>query len=95
VGGHQYPLGLEVLDESSTFEEAREHVGALRYLVRKNIPPRRYVSHITLISSICEPSSALEEERCDTLMEDDDGVDSMFVINGSVVDYMDMVVGYS
>jgi hypothetical protein len=63
--------------------------------VRVSIPPRRYASHIALVSSICEPSSCLEEERCDTLMEDDVGIDSMFVVDGSIVEYRDRVVGFS
>jgi hypothetical protein len=44
--------------------------------LRASMPPRRYSICITWISSICESSSCLEEERCDTLMEDDVWVDS-------------------
>jgi hypothetical protein len=43
--------------------------------VRVSIPPRRYVSHVALVSSICMNSSCLLEERCDTLMEDDVEID--------------------
>jgi hypothetical protein len=42
--------------------------------VQVKIPSRRYASHIALVSSINEPSSCLEEERCDTLMEDVVGI---------------------
>jgi len=40
-----------------------------RSLVRESIPPRRYASHVALVSSISERSSCLEEERCDASME--------------------------
>jgi len=46
-----------------------------KYLVTESILLRIYVSHIALVSSICEPSNCLEEERCGTLMEDDFCVD--------------------
>jgi len=39
--------------------------------MRVSIPPRRYASHVALVSSIHEPSSYLEEERCEALMECD------------------------
>jgi hypothetical protein len=60
---------------TQTLQEAQEHVGVPRSSMRVSIPPRRYASHVALVSSICEPSSCLEEERCDTLMEDDVWVD--------------------
>jgi hypothetical protein len=44
--------------------------------VRESLPPMRYSSHVSLFSSIYYPSSFLEEDRCDTLMEDDVLVDS-------------------
>jgi hypothetical protein len=45
--------------------EAREHVGAPRSSVRASVPPRRYASHVALVSSIHETSNCIEEERCD------------------------------
>ena len=33
--------------------------------MRASVPPRRYVSHVALISSIHETSNCIEEERCD------------------------------
>jgi hypothetical protein len=58
------------------------------------MPLTRYASHIALVSFIYVPSSCLKE-RCDTLMEDDVGIDSKFAIYGSVVDYMNNIIGYS
>jgi hypothetical protein len=40
--------------------------------MRVSIPPRRYVNHIALDSSICDPYNCFEEVRCDTLMEECD-----------------------
>jgi hypothetical protein len=60
---------------NQTLQEAQGHVPTSRSLVRESIPPRRYAKHIALVSSICGPSSCLEEERCHTLMEDDVCVD--------------------
>jgi hypothetical protein len=59
--------------------------------VRARIPPWRYASNIALVSSICVPSSCLEES-CDTLMDDDVGIDSKFVADRSIVEYRDRVV---
>jgi hypothetical protein len=36
-----------------------------RYSVRVSVPPRRYASHVALVSSIYETSSCIEEEICD------------------------------
>ena len=47
-------------------------------LVMENISPTRYVSYISLVSSSNEPSIYLEEEMCDTLMEDDANIDPKF-----------------
>jgi hypothetical protein len=55
---------------TQTLQEAQEHVGVPRSPVTASIPPRRYVSHVALVSSICEASSYLEEERCDVLTEE-------------------------
>lgn len=55
----------------------------------------RYASHIALVSSIFELSTCLEEERRDTLMEDDAMIDSKFVIDKSIVEYKDRVVEFS
>jgi hypothetical protein len=38
--------------------------------MRVSIPPRRYVNHIALDTSICDPSSYFEEVRCGYLMEE-------------------------
>jgi hypothetical protein len=85
----------ERVDEPSSFGKYREHVGALRPPVGASIPPRRYASHIIMVSSILEPSSCLEEEMYDTLMEDDAKVDSMIATNESIVVYREMIVGLS
>jgi hypothetical protein len=60
--------------------------------VRISVPPRRYVSHVALVSSIRETSSCSLEERCDTLMEDDVEIDSRFVVDGSIVEYKGKVI---
>lgn len=48
-----------------------------------SIPPRRYVGHVSLVSSTCEPYNCIEEEWCDALVEECDAwkivVDPMFV----------------
>jgi hypothetical protein len=59
-----------------------------------SISSRRYASHVALVSSIHEPSNCLEEERCDTWMEYDGGIDSKFSIDGSVVEYKGRLVGF-
>ena len=46
-----------------------------------SVPPRRYASHIALVSSIYEPSNCLEEERCDTLMDNGVKVVSIIVVD--------------
>jgi hypothetical protein len=55
-----------------------------------SIPLRRYASHIALVSSIHEPSSYLEERRCDTY-----DVDSGVATNVSIAEYKDRVDGFS
>jgi hypothetical protein len=61
--------------------------------VRESIPPRRYVSHVALVSSIYIPSGSLEE-RCDILMEDDAKIDFKYAANGIVIEYKDTVDGF-
>ena len=85
----------EIMDEFYGFEKDQNNVGAPKYLVRESIPPRRYASHIALVFSICEPSSSLEEESCDTLMEEDAKVSSSTTIDGRIVEYRDKVIGFS
>jgi hypothetical protein len=63
--------------------------------VRVSIPPRRQDSHVALFISIHESSSCSEEERCDTLMEDDVEIDSRFIANGSIIEYMDRFDGFT
>jgi hypothetical protein len=63
--------------------------------MRVSIPPKRYSSHVALVPSIHEPFGCLEEEMCDTFVEDDANIDPRFVIDGSVVEYMDMIDGFS
>jgi hypothetical protein len=36
-----------------------------KYSMRASISPRRYASHVALVSSICEACNCFEEERCD------------------------------
>jgi hypothetical protein len=67
----------------------------LRYSIRENIPPRRYARHVALFSSIYEPSSCLEEETFDTLMEDDVEIDTRIIMDGSIIEYKDRVDGIS
>jgi hypothetical protein len=45
--------------------------------------------------SYCIGFFHLEEKRHDTLMEDDVGIDSMFAVVGSIVEYNEKVVGFS
>ena len=55
----------------------------------ESILPRRYASHIALVSSIYVPSICYEEERCGgTLMENGVGIDSMIANTGSIIEYM-------
>jgi hypothetical protein len=68
---HLLPQHTRDQDSSENLQEAREHGGVPRYLVTRSIPPRIYASHISLVSSIWELSSCLEEKRCDALVEDD------------------------
>jgi hypothetical protein len=77
---------IEILNDPSSFREAQEQVGVLGSLVRVSIPPRRYGSQIALVSSICESSNCLEEEKHDTLMEDDARIDSRSLVDGIIVE---------
>jgi hypothetical protein len=40
--------------------------------MRVSIPPRRYVNHIVLVSSICYLYNCFEEVMCDTLLDECD-----------------------
>ena len=40
--------------------------------MRMNIPPRGYANYVSLVTSICDPSSCFEKVRCDALMEEND-----------------------
>lgn len=55
-----------------TLQVAQEYVEAPKPSMRVSIPPRRYASHIVLVSSNCEPSNYLNEERCDDLVKEYD-----------------------
>jgi hypothetical protein len=66
--------------------EAQEHIGVPRSSVRASVPPRRYASHVALVSSIHETSSCSLEERCDALMEDVE-IDSRVAVDGSIMEY--------
>lgn len=52
-------------------QKAQELVGASKSSMRASITPRRYVGHVALVSSNCEPFGCLEK-RCDALMEECD-----------------------
>ena len=63
--------------------------------MRVSINLRRYASHIALVSSMHEPSNCLEEERHDTLMEDNLKISSKFATNGILLEYNNRIVGFS
>jgi hypothetical protein len=42
---------------TETSQDVEENVGVPKFSMKANIPPRRYVSHVALFSSIYEPSS--------------------------------------
>jgi hypothetical protein len=48
---------------TQTLQDAHEHVGAPKTLVRESIPPKRFFNHVALTSSIGEPSNFVEA-RC-------------------------------
>jgi hypothetical protein len=54
--------------------------------MRVSIPPKRYASHIALVYFFHEPSYCFEEGRCDTLMEDDDDINSRISIDGIIIE---------
>lgn len=80
---------------TQTLEEAQGQAVVPRSSVRVSIPPRRYASHVALVSSIYMPFNCIEKERCDTLMEDDAEIDSRFVANGGIIEYKERVNGFS
>jgi hypothetical protein len=81
---------------TQTLQETREHVGAPRSLVKVSVPPRRYASHVALVSSIYMTFQlSIEQERCDTLMEDDVEIDSRFAAEWEFVEYRDRVDEFS
>ena len=45
-------------------------------------------------NGVNKPSSCLEEEKCDALMEDDAEIDYRIAVDGSIVEYRDMVDGF-
>jgi hypothetical protein len=63
--------------------------------VRESIPPKEYTHHVAFVSFIYMPFGCLEEERCDTLMEDDANIDSNVANYGNIIEYRDRVVGFS
>lgn len=66
--------------------EDQELICESKSLVRVSVPPRRYASHVVLVSPIHEISSCSLEDRCDALIEDVE-IDSKVVPNGSFMEY--------
>jgi hypothetical protein len=45
--------------------KAQQHVGAPKSSMRASMPPKRYASHVALVSSIRDTASFSLEERCE------------------------------
>ena len=54
--------------------------------IRASEPSRRYASHITLVSSICEDFDYSWQEKCDALMEGDAQTYFRVVVDGSIME---------
>ena len=63
-------LSNETLDESYSIQGDQNCVGVIIYSVRVSVPPKRYTSYSTLVSSIHKTSSCSLDKRCDPSMAD-------------------------